>query len=151
MKRMLCLLISIVFLFSFPVFASAAETTVNQSIIHYDDGSYLVITIQETTARATGTKSGTAIYEYNNADGSVAWQATLKGTFTYNGSTATCTSSSCDITINASEFYVVSKTVGKSGGTATASVTMGRKFLGITIAQDAYELTLTCDKDGNLS
>lgn len=39
----------------------------------------------------------------------------------------------------------------KSGAVASASVTMGQIVMGITVSQTSYQLTLTCDKNGNLS
>lgn len=151
MKKALCVGLLVIMLVSLTVSVSAAEIVTNEEVVYYDDGSYLVISIQESFARAAGTKTGSVTYTYHAADGSDEWKAVLKGTFTYDGTTSTCTSSSCTVTVYADNWYEISKTAGKSGGIATASVTMGRKFLGITIAQDTYELTLACDKDGNLS
>lgn len=102
-------------------------------------------------SRATNTKTGTRVITSKNADGTIDWKAVLTGTFTYNGTTATCTTSSVTVTVYASNWYEVSKTAGKSGASATGSVTMGRKVLGITVAKETYDMTLTCSSNGTLS
>ena len=97
--------------------------------IHFDDGSYLTECIYITQTRSSGTVSGRKVDTYYASDAATAWQAVLKGTFSYTGSSATCTASSCDVTIYDSAWYIVSKSASKSGNKATASVTMGLKHL----------------------
>lgn len=151
-KRTLSLLTMIVLLLAlFTGFASADEVSENEYIIPLENGCYILVSITEVTSRAANTKTASKTFSFKNEDGTVQWKAVLTGSFTYNGTTATCAASSCDVTIYETDYYVVSKTAGKSGASATASVTMGRKFLGVTIAQDTYDMTLTCDKNGNLS
>ena len=87
---------------------------------------------------------------YYNSDGISKWNAVLTGSFSYNGSSATCSSSSVDVTIFDSDWYVISKYASKSGNTATASVTVGRRYDGSTI-KVPVSLSLKCDKNGNLS
>lgn len=153
MKKTISVLLAVLMLVSmFPVSALAAEEISERiSYIYYEDGSWMEITITESVSRASGTKTGSKTMQKKDSDGTVCWTAVLNGTFTYTGTSATCTASSCNVTISKSAFYVVSKTVGKSGGSATVTLTMGKKFLGITISEDTYNLKLTCDKDGNLS
>lgn len=135
-----------------PQYALAAETADDPAeIVALENGDYIVVTIEEFDTRATQLKSGNKKYTYTNNSGEVEWIITLYGTFTYTGSTSTCTASSVDVTINASKWYVVSETESKSGNTAKADVTMGRKFLGITVEKIDNNITLTCDKNGNLS
>lgn len=149
MKRVVsfCLLLALV-LALFPIYASAAECT--EQVIYFEDGSYLTITLEELGSRASGTKSGSKKYTYT-ADGATAWQAVLTGTFSYTGASATCTSSSCSVTINNSAWYTISKSAGKSGNSATATVTMGRKAAGVTVDRYTANITLSCDANGNLS
>ena len=129
---------------------------------YFADGSYISIDIEEIPTRDSSTKTGRKTYTYRNSSGEEQWKAVLIGTFTYNGSTASCTASSCTVTITNTKWYVISKTTGKSGGTAYADLTMGRKILGITADKESYHMSLTCDKesyhmsltcdkDGNLS
>lgn len=149
MKKLISLFLAlmIVSLVTVSGFASTNET----ERIYYEDGSFLSITIQEMDSRATGSKSGGKTYTYSNNSGEVLWKAVLVGTFTYNGSTAICTNSSCEVTVYDSEWYEVFKTVGKSGASATCELTMGKKILGITVSKKNVSMSLTCDANGNLS
>ena len=143
------------FLFAFvlllPVQALAINEDEAASIIYFEDGSYITITINEFESRASGSKTGQKTYVYTSNNGTVCWESTLTGTFTYTGTSSVCTSSSCDVTIYESAFYVVSKTASTSGNSAIATLTMGRKMLGITVAKNTYNMSLTCDINGNLS
>lgn len=132
-----------------PVHGQAVEQEVN--VIHFDDGSYIVETIDIAQSRASGTKTGTKSQTYYGSAGDSEWKAVLTGTFTYTGSSATCTSSSVDVTIYDSAWYVISKSASKSGNSANASVTMGEKLLGVTVTKVPTELSLQCDVNGNLS
>ena len=87
----------------------------------------------------------------NGKNGTAQWKATLSGSFTYTGSSATCTSSSVDVTVYDSSWYTISKSSNKSGSKATASVTMGEKLAGVTVTKVPISLAMTCDKNGNLS
>ena len=150
---MLKRIFSFLFIFALllPVQALAANETEAASIIYFEDGSYITITINVFESRASGSKTGQKNYVYTSNSGTVCWDATLTGTFTYTGSSATCTYSDCSVTVYENNWYIVSKSAAKSGNTATATVTMGRKVLGITIAKDTYNMALSCDANGNLS
>lgn len=145
-------LVCVLFISAMTLPVYAAEISVSdECIITFEDGSYLEVTIIDAGSRASGTKSGQKVTNYRDSDGVLQWQAVLSGTFTYTGSTATCTSASCSVTISDSDWYVDSKTTTRSGNTATTQLTMGQKFVGVTINKHSYTITLTCDKDGNLS
>lgn len=152
-KRFLSLLLVMVLCANIlPQYAFASEKYDDAvQTITLDNGDFIIVTTEVYETRATQTKSASRKYSYTTSSGDVEWVITLNGTFTYTGTTSTCTASSCTVTINDNSWYVVSKSASKSGSTATANVTMGRKVLGITITKKDYTLTLTCDKNGNLS
>lgn len=102
-------------------------------------------------SRASNSISASKSYTYRDGKNVIQWKAVLTGSFTYNGSKVTCTSSSIDVTIYDSEWYVVVKSAGKSENIARGSVTIGKKLLGVTVSQHPVSLTLTCDANGNLS
>jgi hypothetical protein len=136
----------------FPMNVLAVENTSRtENIIYLDDGGYITVQTELILVRATQTKSAKRTYTYHANSGDEEWKAVLTGTFTYTGTTSTCTSSSCTVSITNTNWYEVSKTVGKSGNKATADLIMGRKFLGITIKKETINMTLTCDANGNLS
>lgn len=143
-------LVLVMLLVMLPVRAEAAQI-VETEIEYLPDGGYIETVVTESVSRASGTKTGTKTKRFVDTDGEEKWAIQLQGTFSYNGTSASCTNAVCNVTVSANNWYVVSKAASKSGAVATANVTMGQKVLGITIAKNAYELTLTCDKNGNLS
>ena len=130
---------------------NALATTSDDNVVHFDDGSYLKISIKDVSPRATNTRVAYRQYEYFDSSDNLEWVAQLHCTFTYDGTTSSCTSASCTVTIYDSKWYEISNTTTRSGNTATTQLTMGRKLLGITVSKPQYTITLTCDKDGNLS
>lgn len=141
-----CLLLSVL-----PSEGFALETDKEVIIYVFEDGSYLTESTYEHSARSAGTKSGSKERTYYGNDGTAQWKAVLNGVFTYTGTSATCTSSSMNVTIYNSSCYVVSKSATKSGNTATGNATVGEKVLGITVSRIPVTITLSCDANGNLS
>lgn len=153
MKKLLqfvCILLTLAVLFSSNAMA-AVNTEKTEEIIYFADGSYITIEIIVTEARAASTKSGSKVYVYKGSDGVEEWRAVLTGSFTYTGTTAACTASNCIVTITDTDWYVVSKTTSKSGASALGTVVMGRKWLGVTVDKETFNMQLTCDANGNLS
>ena len=130
---------------------AAVDTEADEGIIYLDDGSYITIELTWTNSRASGTKTGSKTYTYKSSAGEELWRAVLRGTFTYTGNSASCTVASCDVTISNTNWYVVSKSATKSGNAAVGELTMGRKFLGITVDKESISIRITCDANGNLS
>ena len=149
MKRFISLLMLVIVIVGIvPVAVGAEENNVH--VIYFEDGSYMTVEVLPWKMQASGSTSGGKRYTYYDLDGVSQWRADLTGTFSYNGSSATCTSSSVDVTIINSGLYVISKKASKSGNTASASVTMGCSYDGIMTTIPA-NLSLKCDKNGNLS
>lgn len=150
MRRFLSFILSVVLLLSMAgtVFASETSTT---EIIYLEDGSYLVIETVQSMARSANTTSGFTRITHVAESGETRWRAILTGTFTYDGTSATCTEATVTTYVYADNWYEVSKSSVKSGDTATGSVTMGRTVLGITVAKETYNMTLTCSPNGTLS
>lgn len=152
MRKIISVLVVLTLVFAcLPTNSCAAEANENQNIIAFEDGSYIEIVVEETISRATNTKSGHKTYTYYDSTDTIEWQAKLSASFTYTGTTSSCTSASCTVTVYDSRWYEISNTTTRSGNAATTALTMGRKLLGITISKPEYTITLTCDKDGNLS
>lgn len=150
MKRIICSLLAAVLVLGWiPFFGSAAER--EQEIIQFEDGSYIVAEVITRGTRASGSTSGSKKYTYYNKTNVAQWKAVLDGAFTYNGSSATCTSASCSVTIYNSEWYTISKSASKNGSTAYGSVTMGTVALGTVEERVPASLSIKCDKNGNLS
>lgn len=149
MKRILSFALVVMFVCMFPIQGNAVEN--KSEFICFEDGSYMTVEIIRNGMRASGSVTGSKVYTHHGNDGTANWKVTLTGSFTYNGSSATCTSSDVDVTIYDSSWYTISKSSSKSGSTASASVTMGEKQGGVTINRVPVDLSLSCDKNGNLS
>lgn len=95
---------------------------------------------------AKATKIGQKTKSYKNSSGTVMWSVTVYGTFSYTGSSATCTSASRSTTCPGSGWTIVSSSASKSGNTATAKATAGYN-------NSHYSLTvsLKCSANGTLS
>ncbi len=104
-----------------------------EEVIYYDDGSYTVITVQTESAvtRATNYRNGSKDFRHYDSGNTLCWKATLTATFSYNGSSATCTAvNSFNVTIYNSDWSVGSKSTSRSGNTAYGYLTMNRKIVG---------------------
>lgn len=133
-----------------PVQAAAAEAPVTE-VIYLENGDSIVVTLEVMGARTSGTKTASKSYTYYNADGSKAWVVTLTGTFTYTGTTSTCTKASSSITIYDSTWYLKAKSTKASGSSAIVNLTVCRELEGTVARTESCTVTLTCDKNGNLS
>ena len=152
MKRFVAFLVAFVLTISALPLAIGAEKYDGESlVVQFEDGSYITEEITLTQFRVRNAVSGSRVRNFYNSSGNLCWKITLYGVFSYDGSSATCTSSSCDVTLYSSDWYVISKSAGKSGNSATASVTMGELAAGATVSRVPVSLTLKCDGKGNIS
>lgn len=152
MKRILSIaMLLVLFLCVIQVNCYALSTDSEYIVEYFADGSYMTERLISSSARASGTKSGAKEKVYRNSDGDAQWKVTVTGTFTYTGSSSTCTASSCNVTIYDSTWYTISKGAAKSGNTATANATMGEKLLGVKVNEVSTTVTLKCDSNGTLS
>lgn len=150
MRRTVSFVLAVLLLASF-LSHSFAASAISDTVTYFGDGSYITTYITVIDTRATNSKVGSRTFTYTKSNGEVAWKAVLTGNFTYNGFTAYCGTASCDFTIYDSAYSVASESTTKVGATAKAEWTIIEKFLGVTISQEDYSMTLTCDKNGNLS
>ncbi len=152
MKKILSFVFALTLVASVLCFNTLAVTNDN-NIIYFDDGSYIVISeVEETVStRATSTKNGQKTATYVDSDNVVQWTATLKATFTYTGSSATCTNSSITYTVSDSSWKITEATATKSGNKATGDVTAKKYFLGIPTKTVDKTITITCSANGTLS
>jgi hypothetical protein len=157
MKRVVLivsLISALVLLSATSIFAAEQDTVVTE---YFPDGSYLEVTVEEQSSpfslfAATSTKSGSKTATYKNSAGDSLWSVKVSGTFSYNGSTSSCTSSSVIATVYSSYWSIVSKSASKSGNNATATATAKQySSLGIAIATATYTVNLTCSASGTLS
>ncbi len=146
MKRVVSVLMLVFFLFSALPMAGAAEA-VSEERIELGDGYYLIAETFQSGARASKSVSGSKPYTCYDSAGTALWKVTLYGTFTYTGSSATCTASSISTTIYDSSWSTGSKSASKSGNKATGSATMKKS----TVKSVPVSLSLSCSASGSLS
>ena len=99
---------------------------------------------------ASTTKTGSKSAKYYNGS-SLLWYVKVTGTFSYNGSSATCTKASVTAASNNSYWKIGNKYSTKTGATATGTATAYRYFNGVVQQTIKRTVTLTCSKTGTLS
>ena len=148
MKKCISILISLVMLFSVSVSSFAGEQPdklVSRTIEVLDNGDYIVREVYEPAIQPRSSKTGSAVETYTNAAGSAIWAVKVTGTFTYNGSTSSATSSSVSVEIYNSGASFISKNASYSDNTARGTGSV--KYSGYTATRTA---SVSCDKNGNL-
>ena len=151
-KRILSAALVLVLMLSvFPSGAVAATEVKSTEIIQFEDGSSLEIIIEKSAARGPSTVNGSKTYTFKDGSGNIDWQAKLTATFNYSGAWYTCSVANCTVTVNDSQWYVVSNNTIRSSNNAQTNLTMGLKVLGVTVNTTQYTIKLTCDNNGNLS
>lgn len=155
MKKIISIFLTLIIIFysmSINLFASAFSVSENIVII-FENGDYITETITKESVlnRATNTITGQKTSNYRNSNNKLLWSATLKGTFTYTGSRATCTASSITYTVYDDNWKITSAVASKSGNTAKGDVTAKRYVLGIPTKTVERTITLTCSSSGVLS
>ena len=150
MKKIVALfsIVSSILFLSLPV--SALEQ--KREIIQLDNGYYLETIIEEIpTTRASNQKTARKIGNYKNSQGKVMFSVTVTGTFTYTGSSSTCTKSVAEASSKNANWKISSKSASKSGNKATAKATAKRYVDGTAVETRSCSVTLTCSSNGSLS
>lgn len=148
-KRLFILLISLLIL---PVQIFAYSPAANRNdTVYFTDGSYSTIQIEIIETRTLSTLSARKIHTHYNPLGNELWSVALNTTFSYDGQTSTCDVANITIHISGSGWYTVSRSASRDGNTGSCSVVMGYKLFGITTDKKTVEMSISCDKNGNIS
>ena len=151
MKKILCAALMLSLLFTMLPCSVFATTDGIVETIRMDDGSYMVISVVTSPVRAGNTVSGSKVCTFYDSDHNAEWEAVLTASYVFTGGSYTCTSASCNVSIYANQWYVVSKSTNYAGNRATANLTMGKRVVGITTEKPKYIINMYCDINGNLS
>lgn len=131
--------------------ASAKTETLQTEKIVFSDGSYCVTTIEELSvnenSRAQATKTGTKTNYYYNANDELQFYVVVRGTFTYNGTTATATDSNYGYSIANTAWSFVSGRSSAAANRAFASCTFHLSSAG----DKTLSVALYCSPTGVLS
>ena len=151
-KELSVLFLCLLMLFSCPLTALASENeTTEVDVEYFDDGRYLVseTTFYKTLKKAS-TKSATRRLTYFNANDVSEWYFELSATFSYTGSSVTCTRADVATKIYNDQWKVKDTSSSKSGGKATGTIEIKYTVMGVTIKTVTKTLILTCSRDGTI-
>lgn len=158
MKRYLSFFLVFVMLggiFVLPVSAAPQDSAAESSktvVEYFEDGSCLITTVTEYNSSArSATKSGSKSSHYYDSKGVEQWVATINGTFSYNGTSATCTSAFTAYAIYDSSWKLKSASAEKNGNQAIGYFVFKNYFLGVPINTIERTVVLTCSPAGVLS
>ena len=134
MKRLYCLFLCLILNICYSSTALASDYTYSSTTTEIlDDGSYIETTIKTNTSinlfSSTFTKNGQKTSTYKDSSGKIYWS----------------------ITCPSKLWKLSSKSSGKSGATATASVVAKRYTNGSITKTIKRSVSLTCSKTGKLS
>lgn len=154
-KTSLILAIILVTLIGGNITANALSTP-QIEIEYLENGDYIETIITDfresglVSTASTSSKTGAKTKNYKNSAGTVLWSVTVKGTFSYNGSTSTCTSCSHSTTSPGTYWSIKSSSHSKSGNTATAKAT-ATHTTSAGSKDYSMSVTLKCSATGVLS
>ena len=159
MKKIFCILFSVVLMFSVCTTTHASYLGLSPELNSYTysedlgNGYYGITTIEfsNLSTYATNQRNGSKTYTIKDSDGNVEASFKLSASFSYSSTSVTCTSATYSTTVNDKSWSFTNTSASKSGATAQGDFTAVCKFLGITIKSITRTITLTCDKNGNLS
>lgn len=155
MKRMFAGLLVVMTLFAmiqWPVNTYAMDTKEPVSVEYMEDGSSLEIYIEETESFArTQSKSGKKTAVKKNAAGDKLWSVTVTASYTYDGKSAKCTSSSVSTASYSTYWKKYTASASRSGASGTASATFKKYENSKVTDTRTQKVTLTCSASGKLS
>lgn len=153
MKRIFALFTALIILSCSVLCTTAKETPSTHTVItieYLENGDYIetILTWEDSNARVTKPASKTV--KYTNSSGTLLWSLTLTATFSYNGTTATCTSAYHSETAYYSYVTIISGSASKSGNKAIANASASATN---SAGTNVYSLsaTITCSPDGTFS
>ena len=127
--------------------ASLASVTKQEFM---EDGSYYETVIEYKYVKA-GINNASKTTTYKNSSGQALWYVKVIADFTYNGTSATCTSSSVSAGNYVNTWKIMSKSASKRGNSAFATAVAGQYMGGTCGGTYSKTVTLNCDKNCKLS
>ena len=148
MKRLVsvCSVLAIILSLAVPAFASEQETLVSQEVIVLEDG----ITITDELYEISVARSSNKEYVRQKtikSNGTTIGIIAIKGKFSYNGTTVSVVSKSVTQTDTYNGWSYKQNSFTSSGGT----ITLDAKLTKLLVPSVDFTITLSCDKNGNIS
>lgn len=153
MKKIFTLVLCITLSISILVLPASATTiaeneqiVVSQTVEDLGNGDYYIETIYVPAIQTFGSsKTGTKTAQFVSS-GTTIYAISVTGVFTYDGVSSEATSASGSIATYVENATIKSRSAYTSGASAIATGSVS--YLGLTLQKT---VTLTCDKNGNLS
>ena len=151
MKKIISILAAFTLVFHLPIIANASDANITEpcqskEIINLEDELIIEYSITESNPNArASTKTATKTATCKLKDGTVVATIKLTATFSYTGSSATCTSASSSYSLTPGWSYS-DRTTTRSGNKATTSAKFSKGFSSATIT-----VTMTCSNSGEIS
>ena len=142
------LILSLLFMSS--SFAYAAPSSAQVIKEYLDDGSYFETVITSSSTRST-IRNASKTTTYKNADGEALWDVKVTANFEFNGSTSKCTSAVASANSYNKVWKILDKRSNRNGNSGSATALAGSYLGGVFVGSMSKTVTLTCDKNGNLS
>lgn len=155
MKHILVPVLCMIFILNPLQPVHAQETTTE--IEYLSDGSYCLTEIHEDSVPSlelfatNRTRTASKTTKYYSSSGNTLWYVKITATFTYNGTTSSCTSAFATADSYSSVWKISRKSASKSGNKATAAATATQYANSKPVSSHTRTVTLTCNKNGNLS
>lgn len=148
MKQLItfCCVLAVLISLAVPAFANEQETLITQDVMEYGDGIVIIDELYEVAISRTSTKEYTrkkTIMSGGTTIGIVA----IKGKFSYDGSKVSVVSKSVTQTDTYNGWNYKQNSFTSSGGT----ITLDAKLTKLVVANVPFTISLTCDKNGNVS
>ena len=148
MKRLISLFCIMVLLFSLtiPVHAECQKNLISRKITELDDGVVIVDELYENAISRASAKEYTRRKTIKR-DGATIGVVAIKGKFSYDGSKVSVVSKSVTQTDTYNGWNYKQNSFTSSGGT----ITLDAKLTKLLVANIPFTISLTCDKNGNIS
>lgn len=151
-QKKILLILMIIFIMMFPFNVFALDKNYHTTYEVLEDGSYYETTIQEASINTYAlSKSGAKTIKYKDSNGNECWYVKVTGNFTFNGSSAKCTSSVITTGVYNKNWKITNKSSSKSGASAKATATAKYYYNGSVVDTRTKTVTLTCSSNGVLS
>lgn len=133
---------------------SALEPSTTKTFVEekFEDWSYIeTIIVSDNAPTKATTRSGKKTSTFKGSDGTAMWSITVNGKFTYNGKSATCTSSIYSKADYSISWKLSNAKASKGGATASASVTAKQYHQNGSVLRTINRtVKLTCSPTGSL-
>lgn len=148
MKQLItfCCVLAVLISLAVPAFANEQETLITQDVMEYGDGIVIIDELYEVAISRTSTKEYTR-KKIIMSGGTTIGIVAIKGKFSYDGSKVSVVSKSVAQTDTYNGWNYKQNSFTSSGGT----ITLDAKLTKLVVANVPFTISLTCDKNGNVS